>query len=290
MPYSKGANRSHPSKLANKKLASSHPVIANVLAAAAIPASVDLSQWEPTRLDQGQSGSCTAHSFSGASSTACRKAGAPIEFEPSPRETYATTRGIERAMIAPIAGPLPALVDSGAEPADVFTAGIQFGICPMQGPTPDGRNSDIWTDQDTSSKPANVNNEPDGNQLQQAGTTLITGEFMVDPNATNVSDQVAAALASGYPVYTAFFCDSAFEQLQPGQIAHAPNQNDPNGGGHATYLSGYTTNPDGTRTFILTNSWGTSWCDNGRCLVSEAWLKACWELYVMEVQIQKAAA
>jgi C1A family cysteine protease len=170
-----------------------------------------------------------------------------------------------------------------------MTVGNTFGVAPMQGPTPDGRNSDIWTEQDTTAKPANVNNEPDAIQLQQAGTTLITGEYTIDPNANNVSDLVAAALSAGYTVYTCFFCDSAFEQLQPGQIAQVPDQNDPNGGGHAVYLSGYTTNADGSRTFILSNSWGNGWCDNGRCLVSEAWLKAVFELYVMNVTIKKAA-
>ena len=290
MAFFKGAKKSQPHKLASKKAGASHPVIAVMLAAASIPASCDLAPYEPARLDQGQSGSCTAHSFSGSTSTACRKAGIVLGFEPSPRETYATTRGIERAAATPAGTPLPALTDSGAEPADVFTAGSTFGTSPMLGPTPDGRNSDIWTAADTTAQPENVNNEPDGNQLQTAGTSIVTGEYAIDPTAANVSDVVAAAIASGFPVYVAFFCDSAFEQLQVGQIAQPPNTNDPNGGGHAVYLSGYTTNADGTRTFILSNSWGTGWCDNGRCLVSEAWLKATWELYVMDVQVQKAAA
>ena len=289
MAYGKGARRSHPSKIVNKKAAATHPVIAAALAAAASPASYDLAAAEPPRLDQGQSGSCTAHSFSGSCSTACRQTGNPLPFEPSPRETYAATRGIERAQATAPGVPLPALTDSGAELADVVTAGDTFGIAPMQGPTPDGRNSDIWTAADTTAQPENVNNEPDGDQLEQAGTTIVTGEYMIDPAAPNVSDLAAAAISSGYPIYTGFFVDSAFENLQPGQVAQAPKQNDPNGGGHAVFLSGYTTNADGTRTFILTNSWGTSWCDQGRCLVSEAWLKACWELYVMDVQVQKAA-
>jgi Papain family cysteine protease len=288
MAFSKGAKKSHPSKLANKKAATAHPVIAGILAAT-IPTSVDLATWEPARLNQGATGSCTAHSFSGSTSTSCRKAGKPIPFEPSPRETYATTRGLERAASTPAGQPVPLLTDSGAEPADVMNAGSTFGVAPMQGPTPDGRNSDIWSEQDTTAKPANVNNEPDAAQLEQAGTTLVTGEYMITAGASNISDQVAAALAAGFPVYTCFFCDSAFEALTPGQVAQAPDQNDPNGGGHATYLSGYTTNSDGTRTFILSNSWGTSWCDNGRCLVSEAWLAQVWELYVIDVNVKVAS-
>src|SRR5512135_1068853 len=283
MPYAKGAKRSHPLKVASKKAAALHPKVAALLAAA-IPAASDLASFEPPRLDQGQTGSCTAHALSGSVSTACRKAGVQIGFETSPREMYAATRGLERANATPVGQPLPLLTDSGAEPADVFTACATFGIAPMQGPTPDGRNSDIWSDQDTSSAPPNVNNEVDANQLQQAGTTLVTGEYAIDPTAPNVSDVAAAAIAAGFPIYVAAFVDTAFEDLQPGQVAQPANENDPNGGGHAIFLSGYKTNPDGSRTFILTNSWGTGWCDNGRCLVSEAWLKACWELYVMDVQ------
>ena len=291
MSFAKGARRSHPSKLASKKAAATHPVIAAILATTAtIAESCDLAPYEPQRLDQGQSGSCTAHSFSGSISTACRKAGIVLGFKPSPRETYATTRGLERAATTAVGQPLPDLTDSGCEPADVMNAGATFGTSPMLGPTPDGRNSDIWTAQDTTAQAPNVNNEPDGNQLQTAGTSIITGEYTIDATASNVSDIVAAAISAGFPVYTCFFCDSAFEALTVGQVAQAPNQNDPNGGGHATYLSGYTTNPDGTRTFILSNSWGTGWCDNGRCLVSEAWLKAVWEMYVMDVSVQKAVA
>ena len=289
MKHSLGARRSHPAKLLSKKPAISHLKIAAILASTIQP-SVDLAPFEPERLDQGGSGSCTAHSFSASVSTSCRKAGNALPFEPSPRETYAATRGIERANSTQNGQPLVPLTDSGAEPADVMTAGVTYGIAPMQGPTPDGRNSDIWSDQDTIEKPANVNNEPDGVQLQQAGTTIVTGEYIIDQTAKNVSDQVAAALSAGYTVYTCFFVDTAFEQLQPGQIAQAPDQNDPNGGGHAVYLSGYITNADGSRTFILSNSWGKSWCDNGRCLVSEAWLAQVYEMFVMDVVVQKAAA
>ena len=290
MALFKGAKPSHPSKIAGKKVGASHPVIAAMLALASIPAACDLAAYEPHRLDQGQSGSCTAHAFSGSTSTACRKASIAVGFEPSPREMYATTRGLERSMQTPAGQTLAPLTDSGAEPADVFTAGSTFGTSPMLGPTPDGRNSDIWSANDTTTLPENVNNEPDGNQLQTAGTTFVTGEYAIDPKSANVSDVCAAAIASGFPIYVAFFCDTAFEQLQAGQVAVPPNVNDPQGGGHAVYLSGYKTNSDGTRTFFLSNSWGNSWCDNGRCLVSEAWLKATWELYVMDVKVQKVAA
>lgn len=90
-----------------------------------------------------------------------------------------------------------------------------------------------------------------------------------------------------FVLHAGFFVDSAFFALTPGQVAPPPDQSDPRGGGHAVYLSGYSTDATGARTFVLTNSWGAGWCDQGRCLVSEAWLEAAWELWVIQITIQK---
>ena len=98
----------------------------------------------------------------------------------------------------------------------------------------------------------------------------------------------AAAIASGFPVFVGFFVDSAFEQLSPGQVAPAPNENDPNGGGHAVYLSAFK-RVNGKRLFTLTNSWG-NWCDNGQCLVGDEWLAKVWDLLVMDVGVVQGAA
>lgn len=280
MKYSGGARRSHPDKLARAKPASLHPVLAAILATTLV-ASASLATHEPSRLDQGQTGSCTAHSLCGAVYTAM--AGA-LPFVPSPDLDYKGSRSLERAAAAPVDGTLPELQDVGAELADAIQSMAVDGIAPMAGPAADGRNSDC--------DPATVNDELDVARLEAAATTVITGEYRITvggaPGAS-LSDQVAAAIAAGFPVYVGFFVDSLFEDLQPGQVAQAPNEADPNGGGHAVYLSAFTTNADGSRTFTLTNSWGTGWCDQGRCLVSEAWLAAAWELWVVDVKVQKGA-
>jgi hypothetical protein len=247
--------------------------------AAPLPASSSLAIYEPARKDQGESGSCTAASGSGMISTALRRAGTPLAFEPSPCELYSVTRSVERAGAITLAP----LTDSGAQLSDVIEALSVYGVAPMRGPTPDGRNYDIWTPDE--GPDANVNAEPDFAQLEQAATTIITGTHRIEEAAPDVVDQVAAAIAAGFPVYTAFFCDSAFESLTTTQIAGAPNQSDTNGGGHAVYLSGYDTASGGSRVFTLTNSWGTSWCLDGRCMVSEAWLRAVWDLLVGDVRV-----
>jgi C1A family cysteine protease len=92
-------------------------------------------------------------------------------------------------------------------------------------------------------------------------------------------------------VQAGFFCDSAFENLTPSEVAGVQNAADPNGGGHAVYLYGYRTNSAGKFEYRLRNSWGIGWCDGGDCWVSEAWLLACWELFPVAVKmVAKGAA
>lgn len=274
--FFKGARRSHPDKLARRKLASAHPRIAPLMASP--PASASCESYEPPREDQGQTGSCTAHSGSACMFTAVgsiaavTKASSPLPFVPSPREIYAATRAIERAAATAPGAPLPLLTDSGAEPADVMSALAQFGVCPI-GSQP----TDVTT--------ANVNDEPDVDQLEAAATYLITGAYGITVDSS-ASPTCAAAIAAGYPIYVAFFCDTGFENWRAGNAPYgAPDQNDPQGGGHAVFIDGYTTNADGSRTWRLVNSWGTGWGDNGTALVSDAFLQACWELWVADVSV-----
>ena len=275
MSFGRGLKRSAPHKLSRRVALAEHPVVRSLLAN--LPASVDLAKFQPAILDQGPTGSCTAHSTASAVATAFAAAGHPLAFVPSPREIYATTRALERAASTPAGATLGYLTDGGAELGDVFTALSQFGVCPIEAPTSDGRLSDV--------EPSNVNSEPGFIQLEQAALRPVVGPYGLDPTSSSASDTIAAALAAGIPVAIAAFVDTAFENLQPGHVAGAPNQADPQGGGHAIYLSGYQTQPDGSRAFILTNSWGVGWCNAGRCLVGPAWLAAAWEAWPVSVVV-----
>ncbi len=278
-----GCRPSHPDKLRGKISGHLHPAIAQALKASALPPGIDLSGCSPDILDQGQSGSCTWASSSSAIYTAMRAAGTPISFIPSQRLGYAATRELERAAVTP-SGALPALEDTGAELADVMTVLGRYGIAPMVvQQTPDGRLYDIWTDADTGAGTGNVNAEADLVELEIAGQKLVAGEYLIDPTTPEAPATVAASIAANMPVEVAFFCDLGFQNLQPGEVYGAPtgdpNNPKPGEGGHAVYLSSYTTNPDGSYTFGLTNSWGKIFCDGGRCLVSEAFVRSCWEAW-----------
>lgn len=274
--HSLGARRSHPDKLARAKLADRHPGIA-ILLGQTLPQEYDLEAWAPPIFDQGPTGSCTAHGLAGAVFTALAKAGTPLPWVPSPDGLYKCTRGIARANTTLPSGGLPEFTDGGAELADAIAAGAEWGIHQMGRRPSDGRNSDCDT--------PTINDEPNLEKLEEAATTLVTGEYRIDPQAGNASDLLAASLVGGFPLYDGFFVDGAFEALTPVQVAPAPNESDPNGGGHATYLGGYRTNL-GKREFRLTNSWG-DWCDGGRCWVSEAWIRNTWEIWVCDVTLRK---
>ena len=274
MTHALGARRSHPDKIARTAPAHLHPKIRAALATP-LPSSVDLSPHAPPILDQGSTGSCTAHAIAAAVVITTGAAGKPLGFVPSPRLTYAATRAFERAAATPAGATLPELTDSGAEIADVMSVLSADGVRPMMGPTSDGRISDV--------EPANVNAEPAIEDLEVAATKPIVGPYTVDMAASNVSDVLAAALAAGIAIDIAFLCDSAFQALGPGDVAQAPDTSDPSAGGHSTCLDGYVTAADGTRQFWLRNSWSIAWGTSGRTLVSPAFIAALWEAWPVVV-------
>ena len=267
MSYGKGLHRPDPAKLARRLHASFHPL----LASAGTPrGSAQLVPCQ--RMDQGASGTCHAHSAAGATWVARNSLGRPLAFVPSPLLiascTYADVQG-------PASGRGP-LKDTGADLSDDATALSTWGVAPM-GPTVDGRFSDVPNDPPDNSFP-----EPDLLQLQVAGSDLISGEYQIPVDAS-APTLCALALDANVPIWVGFFVDSAFENLGANDIGRAPIAGDPNGGGHAVYLSGYRTSATGAFEFRLENSWGTGWADGGAVWCSTAWLLATWMLWPMAV-------
>ena len=278
MTYHLGARRSHPDKLARARPAHSHPAIRAALAAQQ-PTSVDLGQYSPPIFDQGATGSCTAHAIAGGIYTVLAAAGRRLDYVPSPDAIYKQTRARARALAALGSNTLPELTDSGAEVADVIGGLSENGIRPIKTLAPDGRYSDV--------DPTTVNDEPALMDLEIGANSVLAGPYAVEPTQANATEVYTAALTANIELDIAFFVDSAFMNLQSGQIAGAPDQNDPNGGGHSVRLSGFQVTPTGTL-FILTNSWGSGWCNNGRCLVGPAFMAAVWEVWPVAITAEAA--
>ena len=229
MNFGRGLHRPDPAKLARRL---------GVALGGAQP--IGHASLEPCgRIDQGQTGTCHAHSAAAVAWTAYHAAGRDLPFIPSPRQIAACTYADVRSAVTPPGLPLPKLQDTGADLSDDAASLATWGIAPMQGPTSDGRNSDVENDPADNTFP-----EPDPSQLLVAGSDLISGEYQIPVDA-NAPTLCALSLDAGVPIWLGFFVDSAFEQAGPSTVIGAPNQSDPNGGGHAVYLSAYRTAADG---------------------------------------------
>lgn len=241
------------------------------------PPSASLEQYEYTPiLDQNQCGSCTGHGTAQGLYVAFKAAGSPLSYCPSPKDTYATTRALERA--ASTSATLPPLTDSGAMPADVMTAISQWGIRPMTAPSPQGFNSDV--------DPSNVNDEPNLTDLEADAEKVVVGEYRIDEQAADFVTQVMASVAAGVPVGIGVFVDTGFENWAPPQPPlNTVDMNDPNGGGHWLCITSYRTETNGKVTFRGPNSWSARWGDAGHFEVTEDWLKtSCSDAYALNVR------
>jgi hypothetical protein len=247
----------------------------------ALPSAVSYRSNEAPILDQGQTGSCTGHGTAQGIVIGSALQGVPLSFVPSPLTTYGVTRSMERAV-----NTVP-LTDSGAMPSDVMIAVGRYGIRAMQGPTPDGRNSDIWSAVDVAGIPnapaPNVNSEVDFLSLEQAGQKLIVGEYRIDESSSDVVSLVQQCLAvAKAPVGIGIFVDSQVMNFTSTSApVGSPNTSDPNGGGHWICIVGYrpsTVNP-GTVDWEICNSWGAGYGDAGHFWAQQSWIQSATDLY-----------
>jgi len=278
--YGKGYIKDPPHRRTQKL---SHELVGT---APANPPQGTLERFEVKTFDQGQTGSCCGHGTAAALAVSSNAStGAKIGFVPSPRTIYAVLRTVEKQK------PTDPLTDSGAMPSDIGPTAQAFGVRPMQGPTPDGRNSDIWSDADLQGvahpPPANVNTEESLGDLLVAGTKLVLGIYRIDETQASYKEQIKAAVCAGYAVGAGVFADSAFESWSPTKQPEGLKTvdfSDPDGGGHWICLDAYKTNPDGSVTFSGPNSWSdqygagalvdTAGCPNpgGHWRATDAWL------------------
>lgn len=309
--YALAAKRSAPEKLAKTQDLRKHSIIGPLVGMYLTALAGGVSPGNGTllvpfigkRKDQGRCSGCTSFSFCGALETRCAYAKQEPSFPLSEREVYACTREWARGQATPAGFALTALTDDGAELGDVLASVAVFGVTKFAGPSPDGRNSDIWTASDVASlspvPAANVNDEADGEQLESAASDPLSGAYTIDVTSADAVAKALAALSAGYPLYVATFVDSAFMSLTFGQIAQAPNQQDPSGGGHALYIAGFRESSavPGTYEWLVCNSWG-SWAGalsagDGMVWASQSWLLACWEIWCVDetlVPARKAVA
>ena len=234
--------------------------------------------------DQGQTGGCGGAGTSQAVFTSMNAAGTPNLFVPSDLLIYQLARIVRRSSAS------EGLSDSGVMPSDLLTVLRQYGIKPINAPTPDGRYSDVWGPADLVGLPtavANVNSEPDLFDLERSGMRLLTGEYRIDEVDPRLPQSILNCLGTKATAGVGIFVDEAFMQWDPasGPITGI-NLRDPKGGGHwlaCTY--GYT-RADGSIVLGGPNSWGKTWpvTASSTCPGSPFWTPGHWEVTAAALQ------
>jgi hypothetical protein len=249
-----------------------------LFASSPVQRDVTLAPLRGPTLDQGQTGSCTGHGTAQAIYIAHAAAGKPIPFFPSPRVAYGIVRVLELARSGDV------LTDIGAMPSDLITVVNKWGIAPIgfdsQCPTPDGRESDIWSSADVQGgQRENVNDKPSLLDLETAGLRLDTKVARVDEGTVDFGAQIQTLLENKCSLGVGIFVDTTnFMGWNPakGPITQI-NVNDPQGGGHWLDLD-YTYYSKGVQIVGGINSWSAEWPTIFGMSTSSLWLPGGWEM------------
>ena len=221
---------------------------------AKIPAAYSLERFAPPVFDQGQIGSCGGHGTACGIYTAFASAGTPLTWVPSPCGIYKLARCQDR--LAAPNGTLAPLQDSGILPTDLSVVLNKWGIEPMGPEVQDPEDPALrWSD----CSQANVNTEPNFNELGTCSTTLVVGQSSITGTGKQLLQNIAAAIFAGFPVMCGTPCGDNFEMYAAGPPIAAENLASPDTGGHWVCIIGYRTDNQGNIILRYRNSWGESW-------------------------------
>jgi C1A family cysteine protease len=200
-----------------------------------LPPSIDLRKtgFLPAIYDQGQLGSCTANAIGGAIEFDLAKQGLQAKT-PSRLFIYYNERLIEGTVRE----------DSGAMIRDGVRSCNRVGVC----------SEDLW--------PYNIakfKRKPTVSCYSAAASCTVTQYDRIVK-----LDDMKGCLAEGYPFVFGF---SVYKSFEGDEVAHTgivpmPKLYERQVGGHAVLAVGYDDNDDGGR-FIVRNSWGTGWGQEG---------------------------
>ncbi len=214
-----------------------------------LPDHMDLGSGFPDPYDQGELGSCTGNAVAGAVQFARRKENKPNDFIPSRLFIYYNERAIEGTVDQ----------DSGAQIRDGMKVVAKLGVCPEASypPTPADWPYAI---QKFTDKPAEA-------CFRFAADQQVTAYRRIP----QVLTQMRACLASGYPFVFGF---TVYESFESPEVARTGVANMPKGtekvlGGHAVVAVGFD---DATQRFIVRNSWGKGWGQQGCFTMPYAYL------------------
>lgn len=198
-----------------------------------LPASVDLRDGCPKEIyEQGRLGSCTANAI-GAAFEYCRIKQELDDFMPSRLFVYYNERVMEGTVEC----------DGGAMIRDGIKSVTKQGVCP--------ETSWPYVIEKFAEQPP-----------QECYTEALLTRVTAYQRVSRSLDQFKGCLAHGYPFVFGFQVHESFESTEVARsgVLPMPEDDEQPLGGHAVLAVGYD---DAARTFLLRNSWGSAWGDNG---------------------------
>ncbi len=214
-----------------KNLCAAAPQFSSNVSSEKLPSKVDLRKYMTPVEQQGTIGSCTANSCAGAYEYLINRNEGHF-YDISRLFLYYNSRCMNGQQN----------VDMGAPLGNVLKCLSETGVC----------SEELW--------PYITNKvfiKPPQNAYDEAKNRTIS-KYEYVPTDLNTWKSV---LAEGYPIIFGANLFQAFQQPRNGRIP-MPNQNEYSTGAHAMLCVGYS-DPD--QVFIVRNSWGHQWGDNGYC-------------------------
>ncbi len=209
---------------------------------AELPPKVDLRPLMTSVEDQKQTNSCSANATAGAYEYLMKRHLGDASYDVSRMFMYFNGRAVASE----------AITDDGAALSDVIQGLQQAGAC----------SEETWPfDEDK------VNDEPDEQAFAEAK------QFLVE-DVHQIPTELAAwktALAMGNPIIFGLKLFGSFDKQRKPGLVPAPSAAEAqraSHGGHAMLCVGYS---DADKVFIVRNSWGESWGDEGYCYIPYAY-------------------
>ncbi|PTL80303.1 C1 family peptidase [Vitiosangium sp. GDMCC 1.1324] len=209
----------------------------------ALPPKVDLRPYLTTIENQGETNSCVANAVAGAYEYLVKRHLEEDAYDVSRLFIYYNARALERDDIK----------DEGSIIANAIEGLKEHGAC----------SEETWPfDKET------VNEEPSEEAYEEAQQFVIEDTEQVPTNL----EAWKRCLAEGYPIIFGISLYKSFDaQRQKGLVPMPTDKEAARGshGGHAMLCVGYS---DADKVFIVRNSWGTNWGDNGYCYIPYRYL------------------
>ncbi len=195
-----------------------------------LPSEVDLRGQMPAVYNQGDIGSCTANAIAAAFDFERGRQGMDF-INPSRLFIYYNERLIEGDVS----------YDGGAQIRDGVKVVSRIGVVPEA----------MWPYIE-----ADLYTEPPQQIYDAASDDLVLEYRRVNPA------HIRYVLAQGFPVIFGFTVFDSFMSIGPDGVMPLPQPDDSVDGGHAVLAAGYT-QVGGDPYFIVRNSWGDGWGDQG---------------------------